>query len=677
MSPAQLLGRYVAVAVISVRAAQSNHRGGTEPLMSEVRSQKAACSATARPVRATSAFLTFALAIAAGMLVSVGVAHAGSYQINNCPSAPVSNGDAGAWVILAGQQGSKASCGGGPGDYIAPLGANMSPGTIDGVEISSPPGSGVTISEAKVWWYVPQDSSGATIFAIAAATGGAVGEYATPTDYRGSPDVLVLPSSTTSLTLADYCSNDDAGQGCAFGDDRPNLLLFGSQLTLSDSRLPNGAVTGGGVTGAGPLSATQAIAYNVEDGDSGVRLVELLIDGQDVARNDYGAKCPYASFLACPATESDTLSWNTAAVPDGQHSAVLVVQSAAQNRRTIFASTITTHNAPTNLTAPAIAGQEQPSVETALTASPGAWSAPAGAGPTAYSTQWQSCDAEGSRCTAISGAVAATYTPASADVGHTLRMLVSAANYDGSTTALSGPTGVVAGTEAPPRGAAGGGAGSLDREAPAANGSAASEAAQLHLGVRGPLARTFAARALRLPGRLMNSAGQPIAGADVDVLARDSGSGRVRVIGHARTGTDGSFLANVPPGSSRRVEVAYRAFGSDGAYSAQASVQETVSAGVKLRVTPRRASPTSTIRLSGQVQGPIPADGVIVELLVHYRGRWEPLRTPRTGPNGRFAASYQFQGAVGRFPFRAEVFGGQSAFPYSTGTSDSVDVTTR
>ena len=57
---------------------------------------------------------------------------------------------------------------------------------FDGVEISTPAGSAVTISEAKVWWYVPQETSGATTFAIAAATGGTVSEYATPMDYRSS-----------------------------------------------------------------------------------------------------------------------------------------------------------------------------------------------------------------------------------------------------------------------------------------------------------------------------------------------------------------------------------------------------------------------------------------------------------------------------------------------------------
>jgi hypothetical protein len=74
------------------------------------------------------------------------------------------------------------------------------------------------------------------------------------------------------------------------------------------------------------------------------------------------------------------------------------------------------------------------------------------------------------------------------------------------------------------------------------------------------------------------------------------------------------------------------------------------------------------------VQGPIPAHGVIVDLLVHYLGQWQPFRTPRTDSAGRFAVSYRFQGGVGRFPFRAQVPAGQAGFPFSQGFSRAIAV---
>jgi hypothetical protein len=61
---------------------------------------------------------------------------------------------------------------------------------------------------------------------------------------------------------------------------------------------------------------------------------------------------------------------------------------------------------------------------------------------------------------------------------------------------------------------------------------------------------------------------------------------------------------------------------------------------------------------------------------MYHRGRWEPFRDPRTDGHGRFHVSYQFEGALGRTPFRAEVFGEQSTFPYATGLSPIVYVHT-
>jgi hypothetical protein len=97
---------------------------------------------------------------------------------------------------------------------------------------------------------------------------------------------------------------------------------------------------------------------------------------------------------------------------------------------------------------------------------------------------------------------------------------------------------------------------------------------------------------------------------------------------------------------------------------------------VQLLVSPRRTGAEGTIALSGRVLGPIPPQGVVVELLVHYRGHWEPFRDPRTDSRGQFRVVYQFEGGVGRFPFRALVFGRQGGFPFALGESRAVDVTT-
>jgi hypothetical protein len=220
---------------------------------------------------------------------------------------------------------------------------------------------------------------------------------------------------------------------------------------------------------------------------------------------------------------------------------------------------------------------------------------------------------------------------------------------------------------------AGAGAVVLAREP---NGVAASEGARLELGQHRRLTRSFAKRGLRVSGRLLSVQGEPIGGAVLDVLQQISGARSWAVIGHARTSASGTFAASVPGGPSRTVQIAYRAFSTDAGYAAVARITESVGAGVELRVSPRSTGSQGMITLTGRVLGPVPRQGVSVNLLVHYRGQWEPFRTPRTDAAGRFTVVYQFEGAVGRFPFRAEVPPSQADFAFGRGLSKVVDVDT-
>lgn len=622
--------------------------------------------------RRQRALLVIVASLAAATMPLRGTpAMAGTYVIDNCPAAPGANGDPGPWVIFSSPQASKGSCSGGSGDWIGPRSGSMSPGSADGVQVTVPTGSGITIREAKVWWAVPHQQSGADTFAVAYANGASVDEAQTAGS-QANASVFALASSTTTFRIEDYCSNDDAGQGCLFGGgEDPNLQLFGSQLTLADSRPPTGHVSGGGLASNAALSGTQSIAYGAEDADTGVRLAQLLIDGQSVAVNGYIAQCPYTDFQACPVGVSGTISWNTATVTDGQHDVQLAVEDAAQNTSTIYDATITTHNAPLNTSPPAITAGEQPLPGSTLSAQTGQWSAPPGAGNPSYAYQWESCDSQGQACETIPEAKGAAYSPTSAEVGRTARVRVTATDSDGSTSLQSEPSGVV-------------GSAALTTPSPsptsilasvgAANGLAATEAAQLQLTTPTRVTRTFADRALAIIGALRTSTGAPIAGATLDVREQAAGGAPNLLIGHADTTANGSFTAHVAGGPSRLVTIGYRALSTDAGYAAQGSVRESVDAGVQMHVTPTRTSPTGTIAIEGRISGPSSYAGVLVELLVHYRGQWVPFRTARTNAAGRFRAAYQFQGARGRFPFRAEIPGGQASFPYTTGYSEIIAV---
>jgi hypothetical protein len=71
-----------------------------------------------------------------------------------------------------------------------------------------------------------------------------------------------------------------------------------------------------------------------------------------------------------------------------------------------------------------------------------------GTSVTRYTYQWERCDAAGGGCTAISGATGQTYRLLPGDVGDTIRVLETAANFFGSaaTAATSTATGVVVAT---------------------------------------------------------------------------------------------------------------------------------------------------------------------------------------------------------------------------------------
>ena len=99
--------------------------------------------------------------------------------------------------------------------------------------------------------------------------------------------------------------------------------------------------------------------------------------------------------------------------------------------------------APVNTTAPSITGTAQQG--STLTAQNGSWDN----NPASFAYQWQRCTAAGVSCTNITNASEKTYNVTGNDVGHRLRIRVSATNADGTTTADSATTAVVTSTAAP------------------------------------------------------------------------------------------------------------------------------------------------------------------------------------------------------------------------------------
>ena len=96
-------------------------------------------------------------------------------------------------------------------------------------------------------------------------------------------------------------------------------------------------------------------------------------------------------------------------------------------------------------TPPTIVGP--PQAGQLLAAVPGAWE---GGKPITFAYQWRQCDAAGADCTAISGATRESYRPVSTDVGHSLKVFVTATSPAGTAVATSVPTAAVSPAGTPP-----------------------------------------------------------------------------------------------------------------------------------------------------------------------------------------------------------------------------------
>ena len=89
---------------------------------------------------------------------------------------------------------------------------------------------------------------------------------------------------------------------------------------------------------------------------------------------------------------------------------------------------------PASTAPPQISGI--PRLGETLTATTGSWSG----APSSFAFQWERCDASGGGCAAVVNATADQYEVGGDDLGRTLRVVVTAANAGGSSSAASAPT---------------------------------------------------------------------------------------------------------------------------------------------------------------------------------------------------------------------------------------------
>jgi len=184
-----------------------------------------------------------------------------------------------------------------------------------------------------------------------------------------------------------------------------------------------------------------------------------------------------------------------------------------------------------------------------------------------------------------------------------------------------------------------------------------------------------------ITGRLLNSSGRPITGAQLSILTRDRRSG-ARFVGRSTTTTSSSgvYRVKVRAAATRLVQVAWVSHVHDPSPQESAYVTMNTRASSSLRASARTVGVGQALRLSGTVRGTIPSRGV--PLIFQGRsgnGRYTTFADGRANGKGRFTIRYRFRSGAshGRtFSFRVKLRG-DARFPYALGYSKRVRVRVR
>ncbi len=518
-------------------------------------------------------------------------------------------------------------------------------------------------------------------------------ERGDPTRPWAPENAITLTHRNNAWTITARC-DAPAGRPCTHAADQWRYLLFGGRLTLRDDAAPHLAHEPAGALADGDPTPGD-LRLSASDVGSGVYRVVVYVDGREVYSqpaapgsercrdvDPYNAN-PYEFIqqVPCPHAAVVDLHWDTRSIGDGAHRVEVHVEDAGGNAVRAVDRVATFDHVPDPQAVPGappyIAGE--PRQGAALTAAPGSWT-----NAEYYTYQWLRCDGNGDDCLELPGQRVGGYWPSDDDVGHRLRLVVTATNRIGESASATSPaTRLIAGsatTPAPGRPSAtapppGPGrpnpspARPEDGPRPLANGRGADRAARLSLRIlrRRTSLRTTFARAVPLHGRLTDARGNPIAGARLELSHRAQAAGATaRPLGTATTSADGTFRYTARGGPSRAIAVSYRAFAGDAQVAARASIRTIVPAAVSLQVSRARVRRTTWMR--GRLKH-LPRGGVLIQVQALDGRRWRTFDTTMTKAAGRFRYGYRFKPTAAGRAFWLRVLASSPVYPFATGVS--------
>jgi hypothetical protein len=246
---------------------------------------------------------------------------------------------------------------------------------------------------------------------------------------------------TTGASCSSIGSATGSTYTVAAGDIGSTVRVKVTATSGSASSTAESAKTAVVSTGSAPANTSKpTISGNLVQGES-LTAGNGSWSGDTPITYSYQWKRCNSSGSSCSNVGSNSSSY-TLVSGDVSHTMEVVVTatngvgaSAATSDHTAL---VASPAKPSNTSAATVSGNL--AQNSTLTVNPGSWS---GTLPITFAYQWQRCDSNGNHCGSISGATGSTYKLTSSDVGHRLRVYVTAKNSIGSTSAYSKTTSVV------------------------------------------------------------------------------------------------------------------------------------------------------------------------------------------------------------------------------------------
>ena len=185
---------------------------------------------------------------------------------------------------------------------------------------------------------------------------------------------------------------------------------------------------------------------------------------------------------------------------------------------------------------------------------------------------------------------------------------------------------------------------------------------------------------VRMTGRLLNAAGQPIGGARLELVTTNRKPGARPVLRKTvTTEADGTFALETRGRASRTLTIGWKSHVNDTFHAAADNLTLRTRAAATLRASTRSPLLGRRVTLRGRLRDP--ARGVTVILQGRRAGarHFTTFADTSTRGTGRFSVGYRFRDPASRgrtFTFRAKLKPGKR-YPFETGYSRRVNVRVR